>query len=93
MSDQPMPKPGGVPVTPIARAAFLAMLAEREERGIATYGMSLTTDNGRDAVQDAMEEACDLWQYLVQIHLERADLRAENTRLRAENARLTGGAS
>ncbi len=87
---QPLPKPGGINVTPVARGAFLALLAEREEQGIATYGMSLQTDNGRDAIQDAMEEAVDLWQYLVQICLERNALIAENARLRDEVSRLGG---
>ena len=61
-------------VTPIARQVFLDTLLEREELGIETYGVSLQTHNGRSAIQDAIEEAVDLWQYLIQIQMERADL-------------------
>lgn len=88
MSEQPLPTPGGTAVEPVARALFNAMLTERTQRGVQTYGMPLSTANGRDPVQDAMEEALDLWQYLVQIHLEREDLVTENAALRAEIARL-----
>lgn len=61
-------------VTPVARQVFLDTLLEREREGIETYGVSLQTHNGRDAVQDAAEEAVDLWQYLIQVKMERADL-------------------
>lgn len=90
MPEQPMPVPGGVNVTPVARGLFLQMLLDREIKGIETYGTTLQTHNGRDPVQDAMEEVIDCWQYLVQIHLEREALVAENARLRAEIAELRG---
>lgn len=91
MSDeQPMPLPGGQPVTPIARRMFLGVLDAQEQKGIATYGMSLTANNGRDALLDAMQEAVDLFQYLVQAKIERDELRIENEQLRAEVARLKG---
>ncbi len=38
----------------------------RKEQGIAKYGTCLQPGNGRDAVQDAYEEALDLCQYLRQ---------------------------
>ena len=63
-----------VPVTPVARQVFLDLLAQQEAKGIATYGESLTTDNGRDPIQDALEELVDLFQYLVQARLERAEI-------------------
>ena len=88
MTDQPMPTPGRIDVTPVARGAFLQMLLYREIKGIETYGTSLQTNNGRDALQDALEEACDLWQYLIQALLERNELVEENARLRAEVAAL-----
>lgn len=84
MTEQPMPTPGGINVTPVARRLFVDMLDAREAKGIATYGTTLQTDNGRDAIQDALEEACDLWQYLIQALLERNALVSENERLRAE---------
>jgi hypothetical protein len=83
VSEQPMPMGGGTPVTPIAREMFLRMLVEREAKGIETYGRSLTANNGRDAVQDALEEACDLFQYLVQIGIENKTLRARLAELEA----------
>lgn len=82
-NDQPMPIPGGINVTPVARGAFLDMLAQREAKGIATYGVSLQTDNGRDVYQDLMEELIDGWQYAVQALLEHGALVSENRRLRA----------
>ena len=66
------PTPGRENVTPRAREEFLRMLAGREQVGIRTYGTTLQTFNGRDAIQDAKEELIDAWQYLVQIEMERA---------------------
>ncbi len=56
----------------------------QQEKGIAKYGRSLETWNGRDPLKDAMEETVDRWQYLVQARLERADLLAEVSALRAD---------
>lgn len=92
MSEQPMPTAGGIDVTPVARATFLRMLLDREVRGIETYGTTLQTFNGRDAVRDALEELIDAWQYLVQISLELDEIRAENVQLRAEIATLSNAA-
>jgi predicted Zn-ribbon and HTH transcriptional regulator len=81
---QPNPKPGKEDVTPVARAEFLRMLAEREAQGIATYGTTLQTHNGRDMLQDAKEEAVDLIQYLIGAEMEREDLRRELAEVKAE---------
>lgn len=89
MADQPMPKPGGINVTPVARRLFVDMLDAREAKGIETYGTTLQTDNGRDPLLDALEEACDLWQYLTQALLERNALVSEIEQLKAEHARCT----
>lgn len=43
-----------------------ADLAERIERGIATYGSPLAVESGNDALQFAYEEALDLALYLKQ---------------------------
>ncbi len=43
----------------------------RIDMGIKKYGTKLQTNNGRDALQDAYEEALDLVMYLKQIILER----------------------
>ncbi len=86
---QPMPRQdGGEPVTPAARTTFLAMLDQRERKGIETYGRSLHTQNGRDAVQDGLEELIDAWQYLVQVRMERAALERALAEARAEVERL-----
>ena len=70
---QSNPKPGTRVVYPTAKALFSAMLRERYESGLVTYGTPLMSENGRDALQDAMEECLDLWMYLVQLWLERKD--------------------
>jgi hypothetical protein len=97
MTEQPMPHAGGTPVTPIARRMFLGVLDAQAEKGIATYGMPLTTDNGRDAFLDAMQEAVDLVQYIVQAMIEAdalkgrlRDVEAELAAVNAEIARLRG---
>ena len=41
-------------------------LRARAEQGKATYGVYLQAHNGRDALQDAYEEALDLSMYLRQ---------------------------
>ncbi len=64
---QPMPTPGHGSVT----RAVIADLLEREQQGIATYGTTLQTFNGRDALLDAYAECLDMAQYLKQAILER----------------------
>lgn len=83
MSEQPMPTAGYRDVTPAARDTFLLLLAEQDRKGIAAYGVTLQAGNGRDAVQDALEEMVDAFKYVVQSGIEREQLRAENERLRA----------
>ena len=46
-------------------------LRYRKQEGIKKYGVPLQADNGRDALQDAYEEALDLCQYLKQAIIER----------------------
>lgn len=58
-------------VGPEARRLFEAILQQQEAKGLEKYGRALSTDNGRDALLDAMQEAVDLWQYLAQLRLER----------------------
>lgn len=79
-----MPTPGQVDVT----ESLIAFLRERQTRGIATYGRSLQTFNGRNAVQDLREELVDAAQYATQWLLEREQLTAENERLRTRIAEL-----
>lgn len=84
MSEQPMPKVGGASVT----EAIIAFLREREAKGIATYGRSLETFNGRDATRDLLEELIDALQYAMQWRMERSSLLAERDRTAAEVAVL-----
>lgn len=49
----------------------MADMAERIANGAEQYGEPLTTGNGRDALQDAYEEALDLALYLKQAIMER----------------------
>lgn len=68
--DQPLPKKGNLPVQQI----MIHAIEERREHGIRKYGRALETDNGRDALKDAWEEALDLFTYLTQARLERGDV-------------------
>lgn len=70
MSEQPTPYAGQQSVT----RALMDLLAERERKGIETYGRSLETFNGRDAPRDLVEELIDGAQYALQWQMERAEL-------------------
>lgn len=81
---QPEPTRGGEAVLPhvvadiaadggLSRAeadALAGMVIDRARRGLETYGVPLTTHNGRDALQDAREEVADALQYVTQARLE-----------------------
>ena len=64
---QPMPQPGRMSVT----RAVMADLEARERQGIAKYGTTLLTFNGRDALVDLYQELLDAAQYVKQAILER----------------------
>lgn len=49
----------------------IADIEARKQVGISRYGTALQPFNGRDALQDAYEEAIDLAMYLKQCILER----------------------
>lgn len=49
----------------------MADILKRKQRGIETYGTPLQAHNGRDALQDAYEEALDMCCYLRQAIEER----------------------
>jgi len=67
---QLQPKPVANKLPEIADIAIL-MLDQRRKAGIKTYGVPLQGFNGRDALQDAAEEAADLLVYLLQAIYER----------------------
>jgi len=64
---QKNPKPGREVVIDAVIADFVA----RAEMGRERYGTYLMTDNGRDALDDAYQEAIDLCMYLKQLKMER----------------------
>lgn len=49
----------------------LADISARVDKGTKEYGEPLTSHNGRDALQDAYEEALDMAMYLKQAIVER----------------------
>lgn len=60
------PKPGTAPAT---WDLVLADIAARDRMGAAKYGVRHQSDNGRDHLRDAYEEALDLVVYLrAEIH-------------------------
>ena len=69
-TEQPPPTPGVASVGPIVRALFLRFLAAQEAKELEKYGTPLMTLNGRNPLLDAMAEAVDLFQYLVQAYVE-----------------------
>jgi len=71
--DQPHPVQGRVSVTDALREHFNAELTRRQQIGIARYGRSLETHNGRDAFKDAEEELYDALQYSMQGKIEHQD--------------------
>lgn len=64
---QPEPKEGSGDVIDFVMADF----RERAEFGKAKHGTYLQSNNGRDALMDAYQEAIDLVMYLRQAILER----------------------
>lgn len=77
--DQPLPVGGQQSV----QDALIADIQARRDIGIKRYGSALMTQNGRDAVQDALEEAVDLAVYLKQVQLETAERREALARVHA----------
>ena len=65
---------------------------ERTAKGVETYGRALTSHNGRCAVTDALQEAADLVQYLVQAAMEAED-RAIKTGQASLRANLLRGSA
>lgn len=62
-------------VEPHVLEELARMISERTQKGIETYGRPLSTFNGRDAAQDALEEIADAFQYVMQLKQERDALR------------------
>lgn len=69
--DQPLPIVNNLP---FVQDAVIADIEARKRVGIERYGTPLQAFNGRDALQDAYEEAIDLSMYLKQLIIERAEV-------------------
>ncbi len=69
--------------TPEQRARIVALVREREAKGIATYNTTLKTFNRRKALRDMREEALDFAQYADQELLEREKLDEQTRRCHA----------
>lgn len=91
MTQQPPTEGTGPPIVDLVKQD----LELRKQVGIETYGRPLQANNGRDALQDAYEEALDLACYLKQAIEERQQyvtteegtfLRSRNEQLRQRNA-------
>lgn len=70
---EPLPQKGGLEVTPsllewlqINKASndTLALIQARHQYGLEKYGQCLMTEDGRNTMEDARQEAGDLLQYL-----------------------------
>ena len=57
----------------MAIALLPKMLEERNKLGIERYGTPLQSWNGRNPINDALEECLDSFQYLVQANIEKQD--------------------
>lgn len=66
--DQPLPVPNDFP--PIADLV-IAEIEARRQLGVQRYGTPLQAFNGRDPLQDALDEVLDLAHYLMQLKVER----------------------
>lgn len=74
-TEQPMPTPNeSVPIWDLV----IADMKERDVVGRERYGTPLQTNNGRDALLDAYQEALDLVVYLRQ-EIEERKQRCSNT--------------
>ena len=68
-ASEPDPMPGKRMVLPSAVSALIERVATKTQE----YGTPLMTNNGRDALMDAFQEALDCVMYLAQAILERED--------------------
>jgi len=64
---EPVPTGNGQPVI----TEIIRDLLDRDKMGTKKYGTTLRAGNGRDALNDALQEALDLVMYLKQAIMER----------------------
>jgi hypothetical protein len=78
----PAPKQAGVNVSESLLAELgrmgasdaVALINERVKYGMKKYGQPLMSDDGRDSVVDALQEAGDLLQYIWKAKMKKEDL-------------------
>lgn len=58
------------PVAPSLKQRFSEWIDQRTTKGVTTYGVPLTTNNGRDAEIDMIDELLDFLQYQEQSRME-----------------------
>ena len=81
---EPAPRPGQA----VVLDDLVLQLRARSDFGERKYGTRLETWNGREATLDALQELLDLFVYLHQARMERADLEALVVTLRRRVADL-----
>lgn len=86
--DQPLPRPGGLPV----QAILIRAIQERMQFGIRKYGRPLETNNGRDPLRDMWEEMLDMVSYFTQYVLEQGVV-LPGMEKAASQTQVTGGAT
>lgn len=67
---QPEPKDGGEEVYPVVLEFIKGRVEQQEQR----YGQRLKTNDGRDSLYDALQEAIDTVFYITQAIMERDNL-------------------
>lgn len=72
------------PVQAEALTRFAATFMAQWAKGKEKYGTDLMTHNGRNVGNDALQEACDLVAYLVQMAMELEDKEARIKELEAQ---------
>ncbi len=84
---EPAPKPEGVivtgelvswiekqDVTDTERDRAIKLIKERDEYGFKKYGQHLMTKDGRNSIEDALQELGDLMHYLYKARLNGEDI-------------------
>lgn len=73
MTEQPMPHPGGEPVTPAAREWFAQASLQQHDKGLGKYPTELLTD-GVDAMEHLGQELVDAIHYYTKERLWKAEV-------------------
>jgi hypothetical protein len=77
LAEQAPPVPGRKSVNMRVLELLPRLLAQRQAKGMKTYGRPLETFNGRDVHRNLLDELVDAVQYAVQAQMEREALERE----------------